>query len=142
MLWIIKRRAKKKSVPPKVYLAHRETARAVITGRVQHYASVYGFSYGRIAIKNQKRCWGSCSTKQNLNFNYKLLFLPVELLDYIVVHELCHLRHFHHQPAFWEEVEKIIPNYKERIQALRAIERNYGSSALKLAKLQQLSVSE
>ncbi len=129
------RRKKKRRAPSKVYLAHREIARATITARVDYFAFVHGFEYGRIAIKDQKRCWGSCSAKQNLNFNYKLLFLPPELLDYIVVHELCHLRHLHHRSTFWEEVEKIIPEYKERILALRTIERTYGGSVARLSQL-------
>ena len=140
MFWIVRKKVRRKKAPAKVYLAHRETARLVITARVKYFAELYDFSYGRIAVKDQKRCWGSCSTKKNLNFNYKLLFLPPDLLDYIVVHELCHLRHFHHQPAFWTEVEKIIPDYKERILALRAIERNYGSSVAKLGKLTKAGV--
>lgn len=135
MLWILRKRKRKKRTPSKTYLAHREVARAVITSRVNYFASEYGFEYGRIAIKDQKRCWGSCSAKQNLNFNYKLLFLPSEIIDYIVVHELCHLRYLHHQPIFWEEVEKIMPEYKKRILQLRVIERTYGSSVQKLARL-------
>lgn len=129
MFWIVRRQKKIAKKPSKVYLAHREVARALITDRVSHYATKYGFAYGRIAIKDQKRCWGSCSTKNNLNFNYKLIFLPTELLDYIVVHELCHLRHFHHRAEFWEEVGKIIPDYKDRVLQLRTIEHTYGSSA-------------
>ena len=135
MLWILSKRKKKVKKPSKIYLAHKENARTVIAARVNYFAVEHGFSYGRIAIRDQKRCWGSCSTKRNLNFNYKLLFLPFELLDYIVVHELCHLRHFHHRKEFWLEVEKIIPEYKERVSALRDIERTHGSSADKLIKL-------
>ncbi|MFN3188711.1 MAG: M48 family metallopeptidase [Candidatus Paceibacteria bacterium] len=140
MFWLIRKGVRRKKSPSKVYLTHRETARFVITNRVNYFAELHNFEYGRIAIKDQKKCWGSCSTKKNLNFNYKLLFLPPELLDYIVVHELCHLRHFHHQPTFWAEVRKIIPDYKIRIQELRAIERDYGSSALRLAKLKSVSM--
>jgi predicted metal-dependent hydrolase len=135
MRWFIVRRKKKK--PAVAYLKHKEHARAIITARVHHYATQEGFVFGRIAIKNQKRCWGSCSTKQNLNFNYKLAFLPLELIDYIVVHELCHLRHFHHRAEFWAEVESIIPEYKERIQTLRTIERTHGSSVDKLVGLRE-----
>ena len=135
MRWLIVRRKKKK--PALTYLKHKEYAREIITARVHHYAIQEGFVFGRIAIKNQKRCWGSCSTKQNLNFNYKLAFLPLELIDYIVVHELCHLRHFHHQAEFWAEVESIIPEYKERIQALRTIERTHGLSVEKLVGLRE-----
>lgn len=135
MLQVLFRRKKRKRKPSKIYLDNREKARTIITSRVEHFAKEYDFSYGRITIKDQKRCWGSCSTKKNLNFNYKLIFLPAELLDYVVVHELCHLRHFHHRVTFWKEVEKIIPDYKKRVFALRSIECKYGSSATKLIQL-------
>lgn len=140
MLQILFKRRKIKRKPSKIYLNNREVAREIITSRVEYFATKYNFSYGRIAIKDQKRCWGSCSAKQNLNFNYKLLFLPPELLDYIVVHELCHLRHFHHKSTFWEEVEKIIPEYRERILQLRTIERTYGGSVSKLSQLAKQNI--
>lgn len=104
-------------------MAHREEARRVITERVQYFASTYNFTYKRIAIKNTKRTWGSCSALGNLNFNYRLLFLPDELRDYIVVHELCHLRQLNHGPAFWAEVEAILLNYEALIKDLKVLER-------------------
>jgi predicted metal-dependent hydrolase len=121
MRWFMVRKRKKR--PSAMYLKHRKYARAVITARVKYFAGQYDFAYGRIAIKNQKRCWGSCSTKGNLNFNYKLVFLPSEIIDYIVVHELCHLRHFHHRAEFWAEVAVILPDYKTSLNALREIEK-------------------
>lgn len=121
MRWFVVRKRKKK--PSATYLKHREYARAVITARVEYFAQQHNFTYGRIAIKNQRRCWGSCSAKQNLNFNYRLVFLPPEIIDYVVVHELCHLRHFHHRAEFWAEVEAILPNYQALLLALRAIEQ-------------------
>lgn len=90
----------------------REKAREVITERVEYFNQYYGFKYKKIFIKLKKTQWGSCSSKGNLNFNLKLIFLPMELLDYVVVHELCHLKHMNHSKKFWQEVQKLVPNYK------------------------------
>lgn len=79
----------------------------------------YGFSYGRVAIRDQRRRWGSCSSAGNLNFNYKILFLPSALQEYIVTHELCHLAEFNHGPAFWRLVASTVPDYRQRRQHLR-----------------------
>lgn len=94
------------------YADHRERALLLVTERVEYYSRFYGFSYGRIAIRAQKTRWGSCSKKGNLSFNWKLAFLPSDMVDYVVVHELCHLRYFDHGKLFWELVERGIPDYK------------------------------
>lgn len=94
-------------------------ARRLFTERTNHYAPIVGVTYNRIAIKSQKTRWGSCSSKGNLNFNYLLYFAPLEILDYVVVHELCHRKEMNHSKAFWAEVEKIIPDYKQRRKWLR-----------------------
>jgi predicted metal-dependent hydrolase len=94
------------------YQAHREVARAFIVQRVAEISVLYGFSVGRITIKNQKTCWGSCSKKGNLNFNYKILFLPEEIANYIIVHEVCHLREFNHSQRFWDLVAQTVPNHR------------------------------
>lgn len=103
----------------RAYLAHREAARAFVTERIEYWNTVYGFAHGRIAIKNTKRLWASCSRKGNLNFSYALLFLPRELADYIVVHELCHLGEHNHSKRFWLLVAKALPNYTELRRELR-----------------------
>lgn len=87
--------------------------------RVNYYSKIMGVTVGRITIRNQKTRWGSCSSKGNLNFNYQLYYLPDELLDYVVVHELSHRRHMNHSADFWEEVEKYCPNYKVYRQQLK-----------------------
>ena len=87
--------------------------------RVRHYCETMGVTVGYVAVKNQKTRWGSCSAKGNVNFNYQLAFLPEELLDYVVIHELAHRRHMDHSRAFWAEVEKYCPDYRERRAALK-----------------------
>ena len=87
--------------------------------RVRHYCETMGVTVGYVTVKNQKTRWGSCSAKGNVNFNYQLAFLPEELLDYVVIHELAHRHHMDHSRAFWAEVEKYCPDYRERRAALK-----------------------
>ena len=87
--------------------------------RVRHYCETMGVTVGYVTVKNQKTRWGSCSAKGNVNFNYQLAFLPDELLDYVVIHELAHRRHMDHSMAFWAEVEKYCPDYRERRERLK-----------------------
>lgn len=83
-----------------------------IPKRVKYYAEKENFIYNKITIKNLVSRWGSCSTKGNLNFNCLLMLTPDYVIDYIVVHELCHLREMNHSEKFWAEVEKIMPDYQ------------------------------
>ena len=78
-----------------------------------------GVTCGRISIREQKTRWGSCSGQGNLNFNWKLILMPPEILDYVVVHELAHRKQMNHSPAFWAEVERILPDWRERRRWLR-----------------------
>lgn len=87
-------------------------AREEFPQRVAVFAPQVGVTYGRITIRHQKTRWGSCSGKGNLNFNCLLMLAPPEVRDYVVVHELCHRKQMNHSQSFWEEVEKILPNYK------------------------------
>lgn len=91
-----------------------EEAIAVIPKKVEYYAQKIGVTYGRITIRNQKSRWGSCSAKGNLNFNCLLMLTPEEVLDYVIVHELCHRKEMNHSEQFWKEVEQILPDYQER----------------------------
>ncbi|MCI5901426.1 MAG: M48 family metallopeptidase [Blautia sp.] len=90
-----------------------------IPGRVAYFSKQVGVNYGRITIRNQKTRWGSCSSKGNLNFNCLLMLTPPEVIDYVVVHELCHRKEMNHSKAFWNEVAKILPDYKRQVQWLR-----------------------
>lgn len=90
-----------------------------IPERVRYYAPIVGVDYGRITIRNQKTKWGSCSAKGNLNFNCLLMKAPEEVLDYVVVHELCHRQEMNHSPRFWKLVEQVMPDYKLRRKWLR-----------------------
>ena len=91
----------------------------VIPGRVEYFADRIGVTYGRITIRNQKTRWGSCSSKGNLNFNCLLMLAPSEIVDYVVVHELCHRKEMNHSKAFWREVEKILPDYRDAVKWLK-----------------------
>ncbi len=95
------------------------TARALVHARLTYYAQEYGFSYGRVSIRNQKTRWGSCSAKNDLSFNYRIAFLPPELADYIIVHELAHTREHNHSPRFWAVVGAVLPMHKEYRRTLR-----------------------
>ena len=96
-----------------------DEAARVIPERVRHFAPIAGVTYGRITIRNQKSKWGSCSAQGNLNFNCLLTDAPPEVLDYVVVHELCHRLHMDHSPAFWAEVARVLPDYRKGRQWLK-----------------------
>ena len=105
----------------KEYQKVKEYARDFITKRLEKHNEFYGFEYKNIAIRNQKTRWGSCSKKGNLNFNYKIILLPERHADYIIVHELCHLKEFNHSKSFWNLVSQTIPEYKEIKRRLKVL---------------------
>lgn len=94
-------------------------ARQTIPERVAHFAPLVGVTYGRITIRSQHTLWGSCSSKGSLNFNCLLMLTPPEVLDYVVVHELCHRKEMNHSARFWAEVEHVLPDYEIRRKWLR-----------------------
>lgn len=91
----------------------KEKALDKITKRVEHYSSLSGFKYNQIKITSAQKRWGSCSANNNLNFPKKLALAPDKVIDYVVVHELCHIKEKNHSQKFWNEVSKLMPEYKK-----------------------------
>lgn len=126
--WILKNRQdlmdarkKKTVITEEMRKAGVEKALRIFPERVEYYARLMGISYGRITIREQKTRWGSCSGRGNLNFNWKLVLMPPEILDYVVVHELAHRREMNHSRAFWKIVEQVLPDYQERRKKLKEL---------------------
>lgn len=101
-----------KKLGKKEYKRDKDRAKSFILERIEYYNKDQRFSFNKISIKNQSSRWGSCSKNKNLNFSFKLLYLPLELADYVIVHELCHLLELNHSKAFWDLVAEILPQYK------------------------------
>lgn len=97
-----------------------EKAKHVFPERIRYYAGIMGVTYGLVTLREQKTRWGSCSSKGNLNFNWKLILMPIEILDYVVVHELAHRVEMNHSERFWKVVESVMPDYKERRKILKS----------------------
>ena len=118
--WILKHTRRMKRHEGKIVLKHskeeyernKHAFLAAITKRVEFFNSLYRHQYTKIAIRNQTSLWGSCTRVGNLQFNYKLNFLPQRTIDYVVVHELCHLKEHNHSHKFWALVGKTIPEHK------------------------------
>lgn len=87
--------------------------------RLEFFNEQFGFTYHRVSIRQQKTRWGSCSREGNLNFNAKIAFLPPHLADYVIVHELCHLKEMNHSDRFWALVAQALPDHKERRREIR-----------------------
>ena len=122
--WIEKHLAKRApqdvvKYTPKEIEQLREQARKLVAERVRYYAPIIGVTYGQIAIRTQHTRWGSCSSKGNLNFNCLLALVPPEVLDYVVVHELCHRKELNHSARFWAQVERVLPDHKARRKWLK-----------------------
>jgi len=106
------------------YRTHRTAARNFVCKRLPELNQTYAYSYTRITIRCNKSRWGSCSSTGTLSFDYRILFLPPELQEYLMVHELCHLKEMNHSPKFWALVERTIPAYRKHRQALAAVARD------------------
>lgn len=96
-----------------------EQALQYIPERVRYYAPKIGVTYGSITIRNQTSRWGSCSSKGNLNFNCLLMLTPKEVIDSVIVHELCHRKEMNHSPRFYAEIYKVFPDYDRWDQWLK-----------------------
>ena len=98
---------------------YRKQARKLLIERVDYFAQKHGFRAGKIRISSARTRWGSCSTKGTLSFTWRLVMAPLDVIDYVVVHEMCHLKEMNHSKAFWEQVESILPDYKLRRKWLK-----------------------
>lgn len=107
----------------KDYFKHKNQALEMAKDRVNFFNNIYKFNFNKISIRSQKTRWGSCSTKGNLNFNYKILFLSEKARDYIIVHEMCHLKQFNHSKNFWNLVEISLPDYTEIKKELKMLKK-------------------
>ncbi len=125
--WILKHHRRMEKLQEKTVLPHEEEVYVKnkniflkqLTERLDFFSALYGFSYGKVRVRNQTSLWGSCTRAGNLQFNFKLSYLPKEAIDYVVVHEICHLKEHNHSPRFWALVEKTIPNHKKIRKMLR-----------------------
>ncbi|MFH1453545.1 MAG: SprT family zinc-dependent metalloprotease [Armatimonadota bacterium] len=98
---------------------YKNYAYRIIAQRVRFYSSYYGFEYNNIKITSASKRWGSCTSKGNLNFSFFLAMAPMQIIDYVVVHELVHLKVKNHSKKFWKAVESILPDYKKRRKWLK-----------------------
>jgi len=108
-----------KAVPAGLREIDKTVAKRVLTGRLKKLAETYGFTYNRVTIRNQRTRWGSCSHDNNISLNMKLLKLPDDLIDYVLLHELAHTRVPNHSPEFWQELEKYVPGARAYTSRLR-----------------------
>ena len=120
LLSIRRRKAKyKRKKPDDSWKTHKDRAMNLVLDIIDRHPGLPRFKYNNIKIRDQKTRWGSCSSKRNLNFNYRLIFLPRGLAEYIVIHEFCHLAHMNHSKEFWALVEKLSPDYKKHKKLLK-----------------------
>ena len=103
----------------------REEARKILTAKSNEYAKQLGVTFDRIRIGNQKTRWGSCSSNRTISYNWHLVLMPESIIDYVVVHELCHLLEMNHSKRFWDKVAGVLPDYAERRIWLRKNGGNY-----------------
>lgn len=128
--WIQKAREKMQQIePPKrsgttaEYKQYKKEALKVFTQRLAELNQEYQFPYKRVSIRNQKTRWGSCSKTGTLSFSYRLLLLPDQVRDYVLVHELCHVKEMNHSRRFWELVAQTVPNYRVLRSELKRVKQ-------------------
>jgi predicted metal-dependent hydrolase len=109
-------RLRRRAKPHRLALS---VARQLVAVRLDKLNSQYDFRFARLSIRSQRTRWGSASSRSTLSFNYRIIYLPPELQDLIIVHELCHLKEMNHSPAFWALVAQAIPNWKKLRKELR-----------------------
>lgn len=111
---VIKKAEEKKETKTLLIEWYKERARELVKERIGYYRPVINRPIGEVRIKSQKRRWGSCSSRGNLNFNWRIILMPDEMFDYIIVHEMCHLLFLNHSKSYWNSVASVLPDYKER----------------------------
>ena len=124
MLWIVRRRPRRRrkvmdaATAARVEELRRE-AKAYLPGRLAELASAHGFQYNTLRIKHNSSNWGSCSSKGNINLNLNLMRVPQDLQDYVMLHELCHLKYLNHSPQFHALLESVCPGHREKQRRLK-----------------------
>ncbi|MFA9377692.1 MAG: M48 family metallopeptidase [Lachnotalea sp.] len=111
---ILMNKIKIQVIPSLLELWYKEKARELVYERIKYYSPFINRKIQNVRIKNQKKRWGSCSSLGNLNFNWRIIMMPDDMFDYIIVHEMCHLKHLNHSKDYWNCVGEILPDYKER----------------------------
>jgi Predicted metal-dependent hydrolase len=104
-------------------IQYKKQAKAYLQQKCRHFSAAMGLRHGEVRINSAKTRWGSCNRRGDINFTYRLLFAPEELIDYVVVHELAHLKEMNHSSKFWSVVEQTMPDYRTRRNKLREFER-------------------
>ncbi len=104
---------------------YRKEAGIILTQLTNYYAGMINAEYKKITIRNQKTRWGSCSTKGNISYNVRLLCAPKEMIAYVVLHEVMHLKHFNHSLTFWEEIGKVMPDYRDKVNYFKRFGQNF-----------------
>lgn len=92
---------------------YKKLLKQLVLKRIDFYQKHFAYKVNQVSVRDQKTRWGSCSSTRNLNFNYRLMMAPPEVIDYIVVHEMCHLEHMNHSKSFWKKVYEVMPDYKK-----------------------------
>lgn len=103
------------------YLDKKKMARTLVQERVKHFNCYYRFPLAKIRIANQKSRWGSCSAQKTVSYNYRIIYLPPALRDYVIVHELCHLKELNHSPRFWQLVAEMVPEWRQYRRELKEL---------------------
>ncbi len=127
--WILEKSEQKKNSKSLLAIKHtkaeinhyKKITKLLVLERLKYFNQYYNFNFKNISVRDQKSRWGSCSSRGNLNFNYRLSLLPLELADYIIVHELCHLQEMNHSNNFWQLVAQTQPNYQQLKKQLKSL---------------------
>lgn len=124
MFWIVRRRPwRRKKTLDAATAAQveelRRQAKEYLPGRLNYLANLFGFQYNTLRIKHNSSNWGSCSSKGNINLNLNLMRVPQDLQDYVMLHELCHLKYLNHSPQFHALLESVCPGHREKQRRLK-----------------------